>query len=72
MFNLANGRGILKFNKLVLVQKSFSSLFRSLILNLYIVCDLNNCPRNPTDNFTLKLTRNAKKKKVNLLIIVEE
>ena len=41
--NLASGRVILKFNNSVLVQKS------------YIVCELNNCPRNSTNNFPVKI-----------------
>ena len=71
MSNLANGRVILKFNIPVLVQSIFSSLYSNFIINLYIVCELINGPRNPTNNFTLKnglfgtvkLTRNADKNK---------
>ena len=71
MSNLANGRVDLKFNNFVLVQKSFSLLYNNFILNLYIVYELNTCPRNPTNNFTLKnclfgtekLVRNAIKSK---------
>ena len=37
--NLAKGRIIWKFN----------------ILNLYVICDLNNCPSNPTNNFPLNV-----------------
>ena len=55
MSNLANGREILKFNNSVLVQKSSSSLYKNFILNLYIVYELNNWPRNPTNTFPLKL-----------------
>ena len=69
MPNSINGRVILKFNNSVLVQKSSSSLYSSFILNLYIVYELNNWPRNPTNNFllrnclfgTVKLVRNAAK-----------
>ena len=42
MFNLANGKVILKFNNSVLVQKISSSLYSSFILNLYIIYALNN------------------------------
>ena len=71
MSNLANGRVILKFNIPVLVQSIFSSLYSNFIINLYIVCELINGPRNPTNNFTLKnglfgtvnLTKNADKNK---------
>ena len=42
MSNPANGRLILKFNNSVLVQKSSSTLYSNFILNLYIVCELNN------------------------------
>ena len=52
--NLANGRVILKLNNTVLVENSFSSLCSNFILNLYIVYELNNQPRNPTNNFTLE------------------
>ena len=54
MSNLANGRVIIKFSNSVLVQKSTSSLYSNFILNLYIVYGLNNWPRKPTNNFTLK------------------
>ena len=37
----------------VLVQKN-SSLFSNFIFNLYIVYELNNWPRNPTNNFSLE------------------
>ena len=71
MFNLPNGKVILKFNNSVLVQKMFSSLYINFILNLYIVYKLNTWPRNTTNNLTLniflfdtaKLTRNADKNK---------
>ena len=52
--NLANGGVNLKFNSSILVQKSFSSMYSNLILNLFIVDELNNKPRNPANNFTLK------------------
>ena len=62
---------ILKFNNSILVQRSFSALYSNFILNLYIVYELNTCPRNPIINFilksclfgTVKLTRNADKSK---------
>ena len=54
MLNLANVKVLLKFSNCVLVLKSFSSLYSNFILNLYIVYDLNNWPRNPTNNFPLK------------------
>ena len=52
------------------MQKSFTSLYSNLFFNLYIVYELNNWPRNPTNNFlikncllgTVKLVRNAVKK----------
>ena len=71
MSNLANGRVILKFNNFALVQKSSPSLCSNFILNLCIVYELNNWPRNPTNSFslknclfgTVKLVRNAIKNK---------
>ena len=54
MSNLANGRVILKFSNSVLVQKSSFSLHSNFILNLYIVYEPNNWPRNCKNNFTLK------------------
>ena len=57
---LANGRVILKFNKSVLVQKCYSSLYSNFILNLYIVYELNNWEHNPTNNFTHKKKCNQK------------
>ena len=78
MTSLANGRVSLEFNNSVLVQKYFSSLYSNFSLNLYIVHELNDWSRNPTNSFTLnnclfgtvKLTRNSDKG--NLIIIVEE
>ena len=72
MFNLRNGKVILKFNNFFLVQKMFPSLYSNFILNLYMVHELNTWPRNTTNNFTLKiflfgtskLTRNADKSKL--------
>ena len=63
----------LKFNNWVLVQQKSSLLHSNFVLNLYIVYELNNWPRNPTNNYTLKnylfgtvkLTRNADKSKFN-------
>ena len=71
MPNLANSRVTLKSNNSVLVQESYSSMYRNYILNLYIAYELNNWPRNPTNNFPLKyclfgpvkLTRNVDKRK---------
>ena len=54
MSNLANGRVILKFSKYFLVQNRSSTLYSSFFLNLYIVYELRNSPRNPTNNFPLK------------------
>ena len=55
MFNLANSRVDLKFNKSVLMQKGFSSMYISFVLNLYIAFKLNVWPRKPANNFTLKI-----------------
>ena len=71
MSNLTNGRVILKFNNSVLVQKNSSSLCSNVIINLYIVYELNNWPRNHINTFPLKnclfdtvsLVRNARKSK---------
>ena len=76
MFNLVNGRAILKLNNTVLVQKSYTPLHINLVLNFCLsLCNLilNNWPCSPTNNFTLnnclfgtvKLTRYANKKKIN-------
>ena len=46
MSNLANGRVKLKLSNSVLVQKSSSSLYSNFILNLYIIFELSNWPRN--------------------------
>ena len=54
MSNLANIRVTLKFNNSALVQKSSSPLYSNFIFNLYIVYELNNWSRNPTNNFPLK------------------
>ena len=51
MSNLANDRITLKLNNSALVQKKFSSFYSHIILNLYIVYELNNWPRDPTNNF---------------------
>ena len=71
MTNLGNGRVSLKIDNSVLMQKYSSSLFINLILNLYIVYELDNWMHNPNNYFTLKnclfdtfkLTRNADKSK---------
>ena len=71
MTNLANGRVSLTSNNSVLVQRSSSSLYSNFILNLYIIYELSNWPRNNTNNFTptnclldtVKLTGNAGKSK---------
>ena len=55
MSNLANGRVILKFNSSVLVQKISYSLHSNFILKLYIVYELNNWQRNPSNKFALKI-----------------
>ena len=70
-FNLANSWVALKFINSVLVQKDSSSSYSNYILNVYILYQLNNWPRNPTDNLllknglfgTIKLARNAIKSK---------
>ena len=54
MSNLANGRVILKFSNSVFVQQSSSLFYSNLILNFYIVFELNNWLLNPTNNFALK------------------
>ena len=55
MPNLANDRVNLKFNTSILVSAKYSfSLYNNFILNLYIVYELNNWPRNSTNNFPLK------------------
>ena len=67
MSNLVNGRVNLKFNNSILVQ----NFFLHCIVNLYLVCELNSWPCNPTNNLTLenclfgtvKLVRNAMKSK---------
>ena len=55
MSNLATGRVILKFSNSVLVQLNPSSLYSDYLSNLYIAYELNNWPRNPANNFPLKL-----------------
>ena len=54
MSNFANGRVTLQFNSFDLVQKRSSSLYGNFILNLCIAYELNNWPRNPSNNFPLK------------------
>ena len=54
MPNLANGIVISKFNNFVLVQKSSSSLYSNVTLNLYLAYELNNWPRHPINDFLLK------------------
>ena len=51
MSTLVNGR--VKLTTLLLTL--FSSLYSNFILNLYIVYELNAWPRNPANNFTLKI-----------------
>ena len=41
-------------NNSVSVQKRFSSLYSYFDLNLYIIYELNDWPRNPTNSFLLK------------------
>ena len=68
---LARGTESLKLKNSVLVQKNSSSLYSNFILNLYIVYELNTCPRTACNNFALKkclfgtvmLVRNAIKSK---------
>ena len=54
MCNVVNNKVILMFNNSVLVQKGSSSLYITFILNLFIVYELNNWPRNPSNIFALK------------------
>ena len=54
MPNLANGRVILNFSNSILVQKSSSLLYSNFIVDLYIVYELNNWPRNSTNYSPLK------------------
>lgn len=54
MFNLANGRVVLKLNHSNLAQKSFCSMYSNFILNLHIFYELNNWPCYPTNNYPLK------------------
>lgn len=54
MFNLANGRVVLKLNHSILAQKSFCSMYSNFILNLHIFYELNNWPCYPTNNYPLK------------------
>ena len=71
MSNLASGRIIFKFDNSVLVCISSSSLHSNFNVNLYILYESNNWPRNPTNNFplktcflvTVKLVRNVFKSK---------
>ena len=51
MSNLAYGRVTFKFNDSVLVKRSTASLYSNFIVYLYIVYELNNWPRNLTNNF---------------------
>ena len=55
MNNLANRRVSLKCNNSVWVQKNSYSLYSNFILNLYIVYELDNLPRNYVNNFTLNM-----------------
>ena len=54
MFNLANGRVVLKLNHSILAQKRFCSMYSNFILNLHIFYELNNWPCYPTNNYPLK------------------
>ena len=54
MSNLAAGKLSLKLNNSVWVQKYSSSLYSNFILNLFIVYESNNAPRNPSNNFVPK------------------
>ena len=55
MSNLANGRVKLKVSNSVLVQKSSSSLYSNFILNLYIIFEISNWPRNLLNNISPKI-----------------
>ena len=55
MTNLANRRVSLKCSNSVWVQKNSYSLYSNFILNLYIVYELDNLPRNYINNFTLNM-----------------
>ena len=55
MSNLAYGRATFKLNHSVLVQKSTSSLYSNFSVYLYVVYELNNWPRNPSNNFPLEV-----------------
>ena len=62
MFNLDNGRVILRSGNSVFGQKKLSSLHSGFILNLYIVNELITWPRNYLLG-TVQVTRNANKSK---------
>ena len=55
VFNLSNGKEILKFKNCVLVLKIFSSLYSNFIFNLYIIYELNTWPHNPINTSLLKI-----------------
>ena len=52
MFLVGNQREYIKFDKdpLVVEQNNYLAKF----VNVYIVCDLDTWPRNPTSNFKFK------------------
>lgn len=54
MTNLANDRVSIKSSNSVLGQSS-SLLYITLILQLYLVYEINTLPRNPSNNFTIKV-----------------
>ena len=53
MSSLTNGGALLKLNNSISVQKGLPSMYSNFILSLYIVCELNNWSRNPTNDFSL-------------------
>ena len=54
MTNLVNDRVSIKSSNSVLGQSS-SLLYITLILQLYLVYEINTLPRNPSNNFTIKV-----------------
>ena len=55
MTNLANDRVSIKSSNSVLGQRSCSLLYITFILQLYLVYEINTLPRNPSNNFTIKV-----------------
>lgn len=54
MTNLANDKVSIKSSNSVLGQSS-SLLYITLILQLYLVYEINTLPRNPSNNFKIKV-----------------